>query len=171
MLRTIIFSAILMSAMAVKAQLPVFPGDQHNSAFAPGNQEKDSSHIQKKWFVTKYTGLSAGFVGFKGGSGTYLSAPMAIQLNRQLTPNLFAFGSLSATPTVMRFSGPAYQPLYKNSGNMQMNSSGIFPAARAGVMYISNDRTFSVSGSVSVSRSNYYGYSPLYNPANSFMQY
>lgn len=158
--------------MAAKAQLPVFPADQHNTASLLRQAEKDSSHPQQKWFITKYTGLSAGFVGFKGGSGSYLSAPLEVQLNRQLTHNLFAFGSLSATPTVMRFSGPAFVPaMNKNFGNMQVNSSGIFPAARAGVMYISNDRTFSVSGSVSVSRGTYYGYTPIYNPANNFMQY
>ena len=61
--------------------------------------------------------------------------------------------------------------LDKNNGFMRTNNNfSINPAARIGVMYISNDRTFSISGSVSVSRSSYYGYSPIYAPANPHVQ-
>ncbi|WP_343673435.1 hypothetical protein [Chitinophaga sp.] len=164
MKRVILFIAILMSALVTKAQYPLYSG-------APGRMN-DTTNQHKKWFITKYTGISTGFMAFKGGSSTFLSAPLALQLNRQLTNNLFAFGNISATPTLFQSSNLLYQPATsKNSfGPMQTRNFGIFPAAQVGVMYISNDKTFSISGSVSVSRSNSYGYSPLYGPSGVFMQ-
>ncbi|SFW28055.1 hypothetical protein [Chitinophaga sancti] len=164
MKRTSLFIAILVFALATKAQ-------QGPSLF---NHANDTTHRSNKWFVTKYSGISTGFVAFKGGGGSFLSAPLALQLNRQLTNNLFAFGNVSATPTLFHSNsiflaqpatGKSYGPLRGNNTNF-----GINPAAQIGVMYISNDRTFSISGSISVSRSNYYGYSPLYTPVNTFVQ-
>lgn len=160
MKRTTLFIAILVSAFATKAQ-------QGPSLF---NHANDTTNRYNKWFVTKYTGISTGFMAWKGGGGSFLAAPMALQLNRQLTNNLFAFGNISATPTIFHSNSLflAQPASGKNFGPMRANNTnfGINPAAQIGVMYISNDRTFSISGSVSVSRSNYYGYSPL----NTFVQ-
>ena len=168
MKRAIISIAILMSALGTRAQTGP-------SLFNAPNRATDTTHQHSKWFVTRYTGISTGFVAFKGGGGSYLSAPMALQLNRQLTNNLFAFGNISATPTLFHSNslfltqpvntGKSYGPMRANNTNF-----GIYPAAQIGVMYINNDKTFSISGSVSVSRSNYYGYSPLYGPSNVFVQ-
>lgn len=167
MKRAVLFIAIFMSALATKAQSPFYSG-------APGKLS-DTTHQHNKWFVTRYTGISTGFMAYKGGSTTFLSAPMALQLNRQLTNNLFAFGNISATPTLFQSSNLLYQPATTKTGygpmQNQNRSFGIFPAAQVGVMYISNDKTFSISGSVSVSRSNNYGYSPLFGgPSGVFMQ-
>jgi hypothetical protein len=168
MKRAIISIAILMSAFMTKAQ-------SGPSLFNAPSRATDTTNHHSKWFVTRYTGISTGFVAFKGGGGSYLSAPMALQLNRQLTNNLFAFGNISATPTLFHsnsifFAQPAttgktYGPMRGNNTNFS-----IYPAAQIGLMYISNDKTFSISGSVSVSRNNYYGYSPLYGPSNVFVQ-
>ncbi|WP_343690978.1 hypothetical protein [Chitinophaga sp.] len=168
MKRAILFIAIVMSACMTRAQ-------SGPSLFSTPSRAADTSNHHSKWFVTRYTGVSTGFVAFKGGGGSYLSAPMALQLNRQLTNNLFAFGNISATPTLFHsnsifFSQPAmagksYGPVRANNTNF-----GIYPAAQIGLMYMNNDKTFSISGSVSVSRSNYYGYSPLYGPSNVFVQ-
>ena len=169
MIRAIIFTAILMSAMAAKAQSPLFYDAQHNTQSAISNPEQatDTNYLRKKWFVTKYAGISTGFVAFKGGSSSFLSAPLEYQINRQLTNNILAFGGVSVTPSLLQYNGAFYQPgADKNYGFMRTNNNfSINPAARVGVMYISNDRTFSISGSVSVSRSSYYGYSPIYAPA------
>ncbi|WP_145673324.1 hypothetical protein [Chitinophaga polysaccharea] len=127
-------------------------------------QASDTNHVYKKWFVTKYAGVSTGFVAFKGGSGSFLSVPLSWQINRQLTNNLFAFGSISATPSIFRYNSIPYQPVDKSNGMMQPNHFAAYPDAKIGVMYISNDRTFSISGSVGVSRGSYYGYSPFYAP-------
>lgn len=173
MKRAIIFIAILMSAMATKAQFPLFSGAQNNTqpVFGNPNQLTDTSYFRKKWFVTKYTGISAGFIAFNGGSSNFLSAPLALQINRQFTNNLYAFGDVSATPYLLQFNSALYQPgIDKNYSLMRTNNFGIYPTAKIGVMYINNERTFSISGSVSVSRTGYNSYSPVYAPANSLVQ-
>jgi hypothetical protein len=170
MIRAIIFTAILMSAMAAKAQSPLFSGAQNN-VFRDPSQVTDTNHLQKKWFVTKYAGISTGFVAFNGGGGSFLSAPLELLVNRQLTNNIYAFGGVSVTPSLLQYNSAFYQPgIGKNYGSMRTNNFGINPAARIGVMYINNERTFSISGSVSVSRSSYNGYFPVYAPANSHVQ-
>ncbi|MBS0030828.1 hypothetical protein ACTJJ0_27340 [Chitinophaga sp. 22321] len=172
MLRTIFFAAVLMSGMAVKAQTAPSFGAVNGAepAFRYPQQVSDTGNIHKKWFVTKYAGVSTGFVAFRGGSSSFLSVPLALQVNRQLTNNLFAFGGVSMTPAVFRYNMP-YQPaINKGNGFMQTNNFAAWSDAKIGVMYISNDKTFSISGSVGVGRSNYNGYSPFYAPAYSPVQ-
>ena len=173
MIRAIIFLAILMSAMATKAQLPLFSGAQ--GAMQPvvrnPGQATDTNYLRKKWFVTRYAGISTGFIAYKGGSTNFLSAPMELQVNRQFTNNIIAFGGVSATPYLFQNNSTFYQPATgKNFGLMRTNNFGINPAARIGVMYMNNERTFSISGSISVSSSSYTGYSPIYAPVNSHVQ-
>ncbi len=174
MIRAIIFTAILMSAIAAKAQSPLYSGAQSNAHpfFSNAGQTADTNHLPKKWFITKYAGISTGFMAYKGGSTSFLSAPLELMINRQLTNNVFAFGGVSATPYILQGSGLFYpSAIGKNYGAMQTRNYGMNPAARVGVMYISNDRTFSISGSVSVSRSSYNSYFPMYGPINPHMQY
>jgi len=169
MLRTILFAAVLMSGMAVKAQVAPSLGAMNGpeSGVHHPQQVNDSGNIHKKWFVTKYAGVSTGFTAFKGGNTSFLSVPLALQINRQLTNNLYAFGGVSVAPTVFRYNMP-YQPaMNKNNSFMQTNNFAAWSDAKIGVMYISNDKTFSISGSVGVGRSNYNGYSPFYAPAYS----
>ena len=170
MKRTILFAAIILSAVAVKAQAPLSFGSMNGMqpAFRHFHQVGDSNTLRKKWFVTKYAGISTGFVAFNGGSGTFLSAPVGLQLNRQLTNNLYAFAGVSVAPTFFHFNGAFYQPgVNKNNSFMNANNFGINPAAHMGLLYTNDERTFSISGSISVSRSNYNSYSPFYTPANS----
>lgn len=166
MLRILLFAVIFMSGMAAKAQTDSFFSGMNGMEPAFGHPI-DTNHIQKKWFVTKYTGVSTGFMAFKGGSSSFLSVPLALQVNRQLTNNFYAFGQVSATPYVFRYNGMPYQPaVSKNNGFMQTqrNNFAAYSDAKIGVMYISNDKTFSISGSVGVSRGGYNGYSPFYAP-------
>lgn len=178
MIRTIFFAAILISGLTVKAQTAPSFGAMNGmqSGFNHPQQQKDTNNIQKKWFITKYAGISTGFTAFKGGSSTFLSVPLGLQLNRQLTNNLFAFAGVSAAPTIFRYNGGFYQPTNnKGNGFMQTNHFAAYSDAKIGVMYISNDRTFSISGSIGVSRTSYNGYSPfyspMYSPATRNMQY
>ena len=167
MIRTILFAAILMSGMAVKAQIGSSFGAMNGpqSALKDPQQVNDTNSIHKKWFVTKYAGVSTGFVAFKGGSSSFLSVPLTLQINRQLTNNLFAFGAVSAAPYIFRYNGMPYQPaINKQNSFMQTNNFAAYSDAKIGVMYISNDRTFSISGSIGVSRSSYNSYSPFYVP-------
>lgn len=170
MLRTIFFAAILMSGMAVNAQIDSSFGAMNGmeSVFKHPQQVSDTNNIHKKWFVTKYAGVSSGFVAFKGGSSSFLSVPLALQINRKLTNNLYAFGGVSMTPYVFRYNSVPYQPaINKNNGLMQTNNFATYSDAKIGVMYINNERTFSISGSIGVSRDSYNGYSPFYVPVYS----
>jgi hypothetical protein len=172
MIRTILFAAILLSAGAVKAQSPLSFGSMNGMqpAFRHFNQGADSNNVRKKWFVTKYAGISSGFVAFNGGSGTFLSAPVGLQINRQLTNNVFAFAGVSVAPTFFHGSNAFYQPGFNKNNrfmNTNANNFDINPAVYMGLMYINDERTFSISGSIGVSRNSYNNYSPFYTPANS----
>jgi len=166
MIRTILFAAILMSAMAVKAQTASSLGAMNGmqSDFKRPLQGSDSSNAPKKWFITKYAGVSTGFIAFKGGSSNFLSVPLALQLNRQLTNNIYAFGSVSLAPSLIRYNQPA---INKNNNFMQTNHFSAYSDAKIGVMYINNEKTFSISGSIGVSRSSYNNFSPFYSPVYS----
>jgi hypothetical protein len=50
--------------------------------------------------------------------------------------------------------------------NANANNFDINPAVYMGLMYTNDERTFSISGSIGVSRSSYNGYSPWYSPGN-----
>lgn len=169
MRRIILFAAILLSAVAVRAQAPLSFGSMNGMqpGFRHFSQVADTNHLQKKWFLTKYAGLSTGFVAFNGGSGTFLSAPVGLQINRPLTNNVYVFAGVSVAPTYFHYNGTFYQPgIGKSNGFMNSNNFDINPTAYMGMMYINNERTFSISGSINVSRNNYNIYSPYYAPAN-----
>ena len=168
MIRTILFAAILISAVAVKAQSPLSFGSMNGMqpAFRHFNQGADTNHLQKKWFVTKYAGISAGFVGFNGGSGTFLSAPVGLQVNRQLTNNVYAFAGVSVAPAFFNYNSAFYQPGINKNNSLMNANFGTYSMAHMGLMYINNERTFSISGSIGVGRSSYYGHSPFYTPVN-----
>jgi hypothetical protein len=170
MKRTLLFAAILMWATALKAQTAPFYGAMNGLQSDIKHPQKisDTNNIQKKWSVTKYAGLSTGFVAFKGGGGSFLSVPLALQVNRQLTQNLYAFGGVSVVPYLFRYNNTSYQPdISKNNGLMQTNNFSAYSDAKVGVMYINNEKTFSISGSIGVSRGGYNGYSPFYAPVYS----
>ncbi len=168
MIRTILFAIILLTSVSVKAQTPLSFGNMNTGlpAFRHFNQAADTTSLQKKWFLTKQIGLSSGFFAFNGGSGTFLSAPVGLQLNRQLTNNVYAFAGVAVAPAYLHFNNAAFQPgAIKNTGFMNANSFSTYTTAQMGLMYINDQRTFSISGSFGVSRRNYNGYSPFYTPA------
>jgi len=168
MKQTILFAAILLSAVGVKAQSPLTFGSMNQPAFQHFRQVGDSNSLQKKWFVSKYAGISTGFMAFKGGSGSFLSAPVGIQLYRRLNDNVYAFAGVSVAPSIFNFNGAFYQPgVNKNNNFMNANNFGAYSSAHMGLMYINSDRTFSISGSIGVG--SYYGRSPFYAPGNSPM--
>ena len=166
MKRTILFAAILVSAVVVKAQSPLTFGSLNQPAFQHFRQLGDSNTHQKKWFLSKYAGISAGFMAFRGGGGSFISAPVGIQLYRELNKNLYAFAGVSVAPSIFPYSSSFYQPaINKNNSFMNTNNFGVYSSAHMGLMYINDERTFSISGSIGVG--SYYGRSPFYSPANS----
>ncbi|MBO9634929.1 MAG: hypothetical protein J7578_17595 [Chitinophagaceae bacterium] len=172
MKRIILFATIILSAVMVHAQSPLLfgPSGGMQPAFPHFNQKADTNSLGKKWSLTKYAAVSAGFMGLKGGNANFLSAPMGVQLNRQLTNNVFAFAGVSVTPAYFHYNSPLYQPVANmnmHKGFMNGNNFDVYPAAQMGLMYINNERTFSISGSIGVSRSYYNYYQPsFYNPAH-----
>jgi hypothetical protein len=148
---------MLITAMTVKAQnvVPLTFMDYmqgHTIAGSPG----------KKWSVSAYSGISAGYSFFNGGSASILSVPVRLQLNRRLSENLYAFGAVTAAPVYMNFSQSFItsnlNKAYPNSGLFRYNSPGIYSRAELGLMYMNDAKTFSVSGSIGLQRSSYPAY-------------
>ena len=169
MKRIVLFTAIVISAVAVKAQSPLSFGSMYGMqpAFRHFNQAADPSSLHKKWFVTKYIGMSAGYMAFNRGYGSFLSTPVGLQINRQLTNNVYAFAGVSVAPSFFPSGSIFYQPgMYKNNGLMNARNFGTYSTVQMGLMYMNSERTFSISGSIGVSRSNYNGALPFYAPAN-----
>ena len=170
MKRIIFITSILLSVAVVKAQSPWGFGaiNGMQPGFRNFNQRIDTSHIQKKWFLTKYAGISAGLLAFNGGSSSFLSAPMGIQLNRSLSNNVLAFAGVSVAPSyfpgIAGFNMPFQSDFNKNNGFITPNRFGTYSTAQMGLMYINNERTFSISGSIGVG--SYNSHSPFYAPAN-----
>src|ERR1700750_3372973 len=85
-----------LSPMA-QSHLPVGSANFSQSLFYPGYQIiGDSNQLNKKWFFTKYAAISTGAVFYNSGGGTFLSAPVGLQLNHPLNNNVIAFAGISA---------------------------------------------------------------------------
>ena len=153
-MRIVIVSLMLISSAAVKAQtvLPFYFTDYlHGKTIA--------ATADKKWSVTAYSGVSAGYTFFNGGGASVVSAPMGLQLNRRLNENLYAFAGVSLAPAYINFNHSFLSsPVNKtnqNNGLFKSNRFDLYSRVELGLMYINDARTFSVSGSIGVQRSNY----------------
>jgi hypothetical protein len=164
---SLIFGSLLSLAASAQVGMPV--GIMNNTqmgGFPYYRQQLDSNSLNRNWSLNKYAGISSGFGFFNGGSSTFISAPVGLQLNRRLTNNLYAFAGISVAPSYFTYNRSFNDfNIYKsNPGNSRFNPGGfgIYSRAEAGLMYINDERTFSISGSIGIERSTY----PLY-PANS----
>jgi len=157
---------ILISSVNVKAQHVLFSdynGNLQTHYFTNNNYLLDSnSNMQtKKWHLIKYLGISSSYAFFNGGTASLTAVPIVLQLNRQLSKNWYAFANISAPSCFINFN-PSF--ISSNSNNLHQNNNSLFgssqfniyPKASLGVMYINDEKTFSISGSISVERSNYY---------------
>src|SRR5678815_4571009 len=101
-MRTLLVLITLISSLLPEAQIP-------KRSF-----EDSSYHIQpaqkKKWFLTSYSNIGIGFNFFNGGTATVVSAPVGLQLNRQLNNNLYAFTGVSIAPTYVNFNRSFLSP-------------------------------------------------------------
>jgi len=151
-----------VAVFSLKAQTPYAP--MHRNAWQPGllgqyHIMPDSNSLSKKWSVSKYGGISAGFLFSRGMSANFVAAPVGLQLNRRLTNNLYAFTGVSVAPTYFNFNSPFINPTVGKNypGSMFGNSYQFAMGTRAelGLMYMNDQRTFSISGSVGVQRNSY----------------
>ena len=130
----------------------------------------DSSYMHRmqsrKWSLTPYSNIGVGISFFNGRSATIISAPIGLQLNRRLSDNLYAFTGVSLVPAYVNFGRPFALPGNKlyNSNDFKSNYFGVNPSVNAGLMYVNDAKTFSISGSVSIQKSNdpLFMYSPAY---------
>ena len=154
-MRTVIVSMMLISSVAVKAQvlLPFsFMDYMHGKTIAATRD--------KKWFVTGYSSVSAGYTFFNGGGASMVSAPVGLQLNRRLNENLYAFAGVSVAPAYLNFNhsfitNDAAKGYPNNELFHYNNGLGVYSRAELGLMYVNDAKTFSISGSIGVQRSSY----------------
>ena len=160
----LIFIAFI--SMKAEAQIPfTTSGYMQQGAFTHYNLLSESNSLQKKWSFSAYSGLAAGYGFFNSANAGFFSAPTGLQLNRRLNKNLYAFAGASATPVYFNFNrsfgnaDPSKN--FMGSPGFSGNSFGIYPGIQAGLMYVNDAKTFSISGRIGVSGGRY----PVY-PAN-----
>lgn len=168
-MRTLLFSILLLAATSSRAQRFVASPIMGYTPIGIGGaaQLMNREIPDKKWFVSSGIGITSGFTSWRGGSSSYISAPVTLQLNRRLTDNLYAYGAITAAPTYMNFNGAfmgAHAGKYQPNGFMRNGSFNMYSRAEMGLYYINDSKTFSISGSISVEQGAYpimpYYYAP-----------
>jgi hypothetical protein len=160
-MRTVVLIAFLLSVLSLKAQT-FLPGGFIDYGYR-GNRfsalQGNDSTSSKKWFVTKYSGISTSFSFSRAGSATVVAAPMGIQLNRRLNNNFYAFAGVSVAPAYMSLNQSFLSQTFTkaNQANSFYTASGlaVYSRAELGLQYINDERTFSISGSIGIERSSY----------------
>ncbi len=159
-MRLLLISCSLFFISVIKAQT-YLPGNniarlQQQSLM--GNNFMQDSVADKKWTVTKYVGMSTSFGFSNRGNFTMFAVPVGIQLNRKLSNNWYAFAGVNVAPAYIN-ANPSFLPVSNKfaQGN-QFNSPGrlnMYSRAELGLMYVNDQKTFSISGSIGVERSSY----------------
>ena len=160
-MRTILVIIILNAASSVNAQT-LFRGSNFNHlqqhTYADNNHFKDSTPA-KKWFVSKYFGLSSSFSVFNGGTATVLSAPIGLQLNRRLNNNWYAFAGVAIATAYVNFNQSflnTNSSKFSQTNNfLQSKRFDIYSRAELGLMYVNDQKTFSISASISTEKSSF----------------
>jgi len=124
-----------------------------------GNNRFIDSVPNKKWFMSKSFGISTSFGFFNGGNTTALAVPLRFQLNRKLNNNLYAFAGVLAAPASVNFNrsflSTNANKISSNNGMFRSNKLNIYSRAELGLMYVNDQKTFSISGSIGIERSSY----------------
>ena len=166
--------AIVFVSASAKAQiaLPLSFTDYMQQQNVVRHHNFTNGSANKKWFFTKYVGLSTGINFYKGATATYIAAPAGIQLNRKLNNNFYAFAGVSAAPAYVNFNRAVFasgvNKQFAGNNFLQPNNFGVSSRAELGLMYINDAGTFSISGSIGIERSSYSIY-PVY-PGNTSKQ-
>jgi|SRR5579871_4969033 len=156
-MRTILTVAILISLIHTSAQTPLSLGvAEYPQRYLFGN---NNNLLNKKWSLTTYSSISAGLISYNGTISNFVAAPIGLQLNRKLNNNFYAFAGVSVVPAYIHstnyfLSSDVNKPYRGNFFNA--NSFGLSPMAQMGLMYVNDDKTFSISGSIGVQRGGYY---------------
>lgn len=163
-----LFAIIFATTLKAQTDLPFSLQNNLESNTFNRNIDLHDSIVPKKWFISSFSGISAGYTFFRGGGAGYFAIPLGLQLNRRISNNVYAFAGVTVAPAYVNFNS-AFLSADINKGNpfnnfYQPGNLSIYSSARVGLMYINDARTFSVSGSFSVERSNYpFLYNNQYN--------
>ncbi len=160
-MRITVLLALIIFTTALKAQI-VLPGGFSPRSYGAGPAyyaHPADSAGQKKWFLTRYSALSASYIFFKGGHASVVAAPVGLQINRRLTNNFYAFANATIAPAYINFGrsfiATDFTKTPLNTRPFQSSSLGMYSSASLGLQYINDEKTFSVSGSIGVERSSY----------------
>ena len=168
-MRILLTFIIIVVFTSLKAQTlyPDFQGNIYANNIYNNKHLYDSTD-QRKWFISKYAGITAGYSFFKGGNASVIAAPLSLQLNRRLNNNLYAFAGVSAAPSYISFSNAFLNTdlnkVNTNNNFFKTGNIGMYSSASLGLMYINDAKTFSISGSISIEQNNYPVY--YYKPVN-----
>jgi hypothetical protein len=153
------FAIIFATTLKAQTTLPASFQNSIESNTFQRNINLHDSIAPKKWFISSFSGISTGYTFFRGGGAGYFAAPFGFQLNRRISNKVYAFAGVTVAPAYVNFNS-AFLSENTNKGNpfnsfYQPGNLSLYSSARVGLMYINDARTFSVSGSFSVERSNY----------------
>jgi hypothetical protein len=152
-MRITVLSFFLLVVTTVTAQTPL--------TGMPGTPLQQSiEKLNKKWSLSKYIGASTTFGFLNHGNASVFSVPVGLQLNRRLNNNLYAFAGVSVAPSYINFNGSFLNNDVKvmQQSLGRYNQFATFTRAELGLMYVNEQKTFSISGSFGVQQ----GVSPFY---------
>jgi hypothetical protein len=119
----------------------------------------------KKWQLSTFGGISGSYGFFNRTNASLLSAPVTLQLTHPLSRNLYAFAAVTAAPAYFNFNSFLLQPQSGKISSLNpmtgVHPFGWYSRAEAGLFYINDEKTFSISGSIFMERSSY----PVYIPS------
>ena len=161
-MRIAVLLAFIILTTTLKAQTFMrgdFISSGYRGGFANTRYPADSSSSQKKWLLTRYGALSTTFSFFKGGQAMIVAAPFAVQLNRRLSNNLYAFANATIAPAYVSFNrsfiASDFNKAIRSNGLFKSSNLDMYSSASLGLQYVNDEKTFSISGSIGVERSSY----------------
>ncbi|MDB5192646.1 MAG: hypothetical protein JWQ96_2209 [Segetibacter sp.] len=158
-MRLFLSLVLMLSATTLIAQDLTVEDFYNNGLRKYDRNVRSASDSAKKWSLNTFSGISTSFVGWKGGYATVVSAPLGVQLTRRIDNNFFAFGAVSVAPSYIsfnqRFMNTDLNKSAATGGFMRSNSFGINPRAELGLGYTNDEKTFQISASIGVSRSEF----------------
>ncbi len=169
--RTILVSALLIIiSSGLRAQAPLYLGGMSlgTSLFSRPMLLGNHGPNRSAWQLYPYSAFSANFGFISGSSVSAYSLPVGLQLAHPLNDRFTAFTGVSVAPTVYSFNRsfvhqsatPGWPGAGVNNYNFNMN-----PRFEMGLQYTNAEKTFSISGSLSVQRGDNYYYFPAPNQA------
>ena len=168
-MRLLLVFVVMIFAIVTNAQSPAqndygwFPPASIDGGITHRMSYNDSIP-HSKWSFSKYVSLSTGYSFFKGGSASFISAPIGVQLNRRLSNHFSAFAGVSVAPAYINFNSAfvpgAFTKSDATNAFLKTNNLNIYSKVELGLMYTNDAKTFSISGSIGVQRSSY----PVFYP-------